>query len=47
MDQKYTSDAMFQYYKDLGQNLAWLTQKTKENKENFTFLTYRVSVIEL
>ena len=32
MDQKYASDIMFYYYKDLGENLAWLTQKTKEKK---------------
>ena len=32
MDQKYTNDAMFQYYKDLDENLAWLNQKTKEQK---------------
>ena len=41
---------MFWYYKDLGENLAWLTEKTEEkksNKGNFTFPTYRVNVIEL
>ena len=32
MDQKYTNDTMFQYYKDLDENLAWLTQKTEEKK---------------
>ena len=40
MDRKYTNDAMFYYYKDLDENLAWLTQKTEEpkcNKQNFTF----------
>ena len=49
MDQKYTNNTMFQYYKDLDENLAWLTQKTEEksNKGNFTFSTYRVTVIEL
>ena len=39
MDQKYTNDTVFKYYKDLNENLAWLTQKTegkKSNKENFT-----------
>ena len=39
MDQKYKSDTMFQYYKDLDENLAWLTPKTEEpkfNKGNFT-----------
>ena len=39
MNQKYSND-MFQYYKDLDENLAWLTQKTEEskyNKGNFTF----------
>ena len=41
---------MFYYYKDLHENLAWLTQKTGEpkgNKGNFTFSTHRVNVIEL
>ena len=41
---------MFQYYKDLYENLAWLTQKTGEpkgNKENFIFPTHRVNVIEV
>ena len=45
MDQKYTHDTMFQYYKDSDENFAWLTQKTDEtnsNKGNFTFHTYRV-----
>ena len=40
MDQKYTNDAMFYYYKDLDETLAWLTQKTEESKctkGNFTF----------
>ena len=40
MDQKYTHDAIFYYYKNLDENLAWLTQKTEEsicNKGNFTF----------
>ena len=39
MDQKYINDTMFQYYGDLDENLAWLTQKTEEskcNKGNFT-----------
>ena len=42
MDQKYTNDTMFQYYKDLNENLAQLTQKTEEpksNKRKFTFPT--------
>ena len=50
MDQKYTNDFRFWYNKDLDQNLAWLTQKTKEpksNKENFTFLSHTVNMIEL
>ena len=50
MDQKYTNDTMFQYYKDLDKNLPWLTQKTeakKSNTGNFTFPTHRVNVIEL
>ena len=37
MDQKYTNDTMFYYYKDLDENLAWLTQKT-EGKSNLTLL---------
>ena len=40
MDPKYTNDVMFYYYKDLDENLAWLTQKTEESKcdkGNFTF----------
>ena len=39
MDQKYTNNTMFQYYRDLDEDLAWLTQKTEEskcNKGNFT-----------
>ena len=32
MEQKYTNDTMFQYYKDLDENLAWLTQKNEEKK---------------
>ena len=33
MDQKYTNDKCFSiYYKDLDENLAWLTQKTEEEK---------------
>ena len=41
---------MFQYYKDLDKNLAWVTQKNEEpkgNKGKFTFPTHRVTVIEL
>ena len=34
MDQKYTNDTMFQYYRDLDENLAWLSQKTEESKFN-------------
>ena len=40
MGQKYTNNMMFQYYKGLDENLAWLIQKTEEpkcNKGNFTF----------
>ena len=40
MNQKYSNDTMFWYYKDLHENLEWLTQKTEEskcNKANFTF----------
>ena len=50
MNQKYRNDTMFQHYKDLDEDLAWLTQKTEEkrsNKENFTFPTHSVNVIEL
>ena len=32
MDQKYTSDAVFQYYEDLDENLAWLIQKSEGKK---------------
>ena len=32
MDPKCTNDTMFWYYIDLDENLAWLTQKTKEWK---------------
>ena len=32
MDQKYTNDTMFLYYKDLDESLTWLTQKTEEPK---------------
>ena len=50
MDQKYTYDTMFQQYKDLDENLAWLTKNAEElksNKRNFTSPTHRVRVIEL
>ena len=33
MNQKYSNGTMFQYYKDLDENLAWLTQKTEEFKK--------------
>ena len=39
MDQRYTNDTTFSYYKDLDENLAWLTKKTEEpkcNKGHFT-----------
>ena len=39
MDQKYINDTIFWYYKDLDENLEWITQKTEEpkfNKGNFT-----------
>ena len=29
MNQKYTNDTIFQYYKDKDENLVWLTQKTE------------------
>ena len=50
MDQKYTNDTMFQYYKGLDENLAWLTQKTEKpkcKKGNFTFPPHTVNEIEL
>ena len=50
MNQKYTNDTMFQYYKGLDENLACLTQKTEEpkcNKENFTFPPHTVDAIKL
>ena len=50
MDQKYTNDIRFQYNKNLDQNLAWLTQKTEEPKNNkgkLTFLSHKVNMIEL
>ena len=34
MDQTYTHNTMFYYYKDLDENLAWLIQKTEESKRN-------------
>ena len=40
MDQKCTNDTMFQYYKDLDENLAWLTQKTEESKRNKEKITF-------
>ena len=30
MDQKCTNDTMFQYYRDLDESFAWLTQKNEE-----------------
>ena len=50
MGQKCTNDIRFQYSKNLDQNLAWLTQKTEEpksNKENLTFPSHTVNMIEL
>ena len=41
---------MLQYYKDMDDNLAWLTQKTEEpkgNKGKFTFPTLRVNAFEM
>ena len=41
MNQKYSNDIMFEYYKDLDGNLAWLTQKTEEsNVINQTLLVH-------
>ena len=40
----------FLYYKDMDENLEWLTQNTedsKSNKGNLTFLTHRVNVTKL
>ena len=50
MEQKYSNDKMFYYYKDLDGNLAWLIQKTEEpkcNKGNFTFPLHKANAIEL
>ena len=50
MDQKCTNDIRFWYYKNLDQNLAWLTQKPEEpksNKGNLTFPSHTVNMIEL
>ena len=50
MGQKYTNNMMFQYYKGLDENLAWLIQKTEEpkcNKGNFTFPLHKANAIEL
>ena len=40
MDQQCTNDAMFQYNKDLDENLAWQTQKTDDPKINIGNLTF-------
>ena len=34
MDQKYKNGTVLQYYKDLDENLVWLTQKTEELDSN-------------
>ena len=50
MNQEYTNDTMFWYYKVFDENLTWLTQKTEEskcNKTNFTFSPHTVNAIEL
>ena len=50
MDKKCTNDIRFQYNKNLDQKLAWLTRKTEEpknNKENLTFPSHAVNMIEL
>ena len=50
MDQKCTHDTRFKNNKDLGENLAWLTEKTedpKSNKGNLTFPSHTVSVVQL
>ena len=50
MNQKYTNNDMFQYNKDLDENLVWFAQKTEEskfNKANFTSPPHTVIVIEL
>ena len=38
MNQKYTNDGMFEYYKDLDENLAWLTHQGQEIFQNFIIL---------
>ena len=41
---------MFYHYKELDENLAWLTQKIEEskcNKETLLFSTHKVNEIEL
>ena len=50
MDQIYTNNKIVYYYKDLDENLAWVTQnskKLKDNEGNFMFNTHSVTVIEL
>ena len=50
MDQKYTNDTMFQYYKGLDDNLAWSTQKLKNQnvtRETLLFPPHTVNAIEL
>ena len=50
MDQKYTNDTMFYYYKVLDENLAWLTQKTENQnliKETLLRPTQTVNGIAL
>ena len=50
MDQKYTNDTMVQYYRDLDENLAWLTQRLKNQnviKETVLLSTHTVNAIEL
>ena len=47
--EKYANDT-FQYYQDLDENLAWITQKNEEpksNKGNFIFPINRANVMEL
>ena len=50
MNQKYTNDTMLLYYKDFDENLAWLTQNTKESPPPPTHThthTHTVNAIEL
>ena len=50
MNQKCTNDTRLYYNHEMDGGIEWLTQNSedpKSNKENLTFPTYRVNVIEL